>query len=377
MRLPESLGTGRSTLGVTVVGLGATGCALAAFLSLRGYHVTLYGRNPSRVDTILTQGGIRITGDLGELVVPLLLVTSDLDFAMRERLILVSIRQNGQRALAKAMGPRIREDHTVLLLSGGAGCLETVHVWRTHGIGIQCCLGETSAPAHSSRLLEDGTVVVRVSPRRRTLRVAAFPAHENGRLLENIDGFFSVRPGKHVLEVALCNANVVLHPLPMLLNLGAIERRRGQFALMAEGMTSGVLRVVDAHDEERMRLLTAVGADPVPVDALFEELGLDPQEYRESRPAPKFFDQIEERFLTEDIPCGTAFMASLGRLLGISTPVSDAILQLASCLRGESFVTTGRTCKRLGIAGLNKDQLSNYLLHGSAPSLEPAASGRA
>lgn len=126
-----------------------------------------------------------------------------------------------------------------------------------------------------------------------------------------------------------------------------------------------------------MRLLGAVGADPVPVDVLFEELGLDPREYRESRPAPPFFDRIQDRFLMEDVPYGTVFMASLGRLLDVSTPVSDAIVQLASCVHGEPYATTGRTCGRLGIAGLGRDQLQSFLMHGTALTLEPRAVGHA
>lgn len=248
MRGSEPSPTSHVGSSVTVVGLGATGSALAASLSLQGWRVTLYDRNSRHVDRIRSQGGVRITGDLGQSVVPVAEVTSDLSVAMREPLVLVSIRQNGHQALAEVMASLIRDDHTVLLLSGGGGSLEMVHLWRACGVGVVCYLGETSAPGHSARVLEDGTVAIRMPPRRRTLRVAAFPADQTPRLMARIQGLFHLRPARHVLEVALCNVNMILHPLPMLLNLGAIERRRGDFALLAEGMTPGVFRALDAHD---------------------------------------------------------------------------------------------------------------------------------
>ena len=375
MDSPDSFRISRSAPGVTVVGLGATGSALAACLSSQGHRVTLYGRNRDRLQALQAQGGLRITGDLGDSVVPLATVTSDLEIAMRESMVLVSIRQDGQAVLAEAMASLLRNDHIILLLSGGAGSLEAARIWCARGVRASCCLGETSAPAHSARVREDGTVVIRNSPRLRTLRVAAFPADHTSRLMASIQGLFSLRPAAHVLEVALCNANIVLHPLPMLLNLGAIEHRQGRFALMAEGMTPRVLRAIDAHDAERMRLLEAVGADPVRVDGLFEELGLDPRDYREARRAPKFFDRIEARFLAEDVPCGTALMASLGRLLDVPTPISDAILGLAACLQGEGWAATARTCEALGIAGLDREQLAGSLAHGPSVGMEAAAIG--
>ncbi len=49
---------------------------------------------------------------------------------------------------------------------------------------------------------------------------------------------------------------------------------------------------------------------------------------------------------------------------------------IRAMIRPESEEQVMAALEEAGIAGLTKDQLSNCLLHGSVPSLEPAASGR-
>ena len=50
-------------------------------------------------------------------------------------------------------------------------------------------------------------------------------------------------------------------------------------------------------------------------------------------------------------------MASLGDMLGVRTPISDALIALASAVHGCDHLAEGRTVERLGIAGLPAAQL--------------------
>ena len=48
-------------------------------------------------------------------------------------------------------------------------------------------------------------------------------------------------PATHVLETALYNANILLHPIGVIFNLGRIEYSQGEFWMYREGFTPSVL----------------------------------------------------------------------------------------------------------------------------------------
>ena len=115
----------------------------------------------------------------------------------------------------------------------------------------------------------------------------------------------------------------MIHPAPMLLNYAAIERQDGYLSIMNEGMTPGVLRLLDAVDEEKMALQRALGLDVVCIDDLYRETGSGPHVYRVQGEPFNLRDRIWDRYITEDVPYGSVLYSALGRLLDVPTPVND------------------------------------------------------
>ena len=184
------------------------------------------------------------------------------------------------------------------------------------------------------------------------------------QLLLEYGALFHPLAARNVLDTALNNPNFIIHPAPMVLNYAAIERADGLLSLMNEGMTEAVLRTMDAHDGERMALLEAVGVRPISLDDLYYEFGSSPAIYRSSGEPMGLRDRIHFRYIDEDVPYGSVFMSSLGRLLGVPTPINDALNTLASIARGVDYWGQGRTVERLGLAGLRPDALRRYLQTG-------------
>jgi opine dehydrogenase len=150
----------------------------------------------------------------------------------------------------------------------------------------------------------------------------------------------------------------------MLLNYAAVERADGYLSLMNEGMTDGVLRVLDAVDAEKMALQKALGLDVVTIDDLYRETGSGPHVYRSQGEPFELRDRIWDRYITEDVPYGTVLYSSLGNLLGVPTPVSTGINHVISAADARDYWATGRTVETLGIAGLSRDGLLHYLETG-------------
>ncbi len=59
--------------------------------------------------------------------------------------------------------------------------------------------------------------------------------------------------------------------------------------------------------------------------------------------------KLNTRHLTEDIPHGLYTYGELGRMLGVPTPISDALVDISSGLLDRDFRAEGRSLEKLGI----------------------------
>ncbi len=121
---------------------------------------------------------------------------------------------------------------------------------------------------------------------------------------------------------------------------------------------------MDAHDAERMTLASAAGLKAISLDDLYYEFGSSPAVYRSPGEPMGLRDRIHVRYIDEDIPYGSVFMSSLGRLLDVPTPINDACNTIASIARGVDYWAIGRTVERMGLAGLGRESLLRYLETG-------------
>jgi opine dehydrogenase len=144
-----------------------------------------------------------------------------------------------------------------------------------------------------------------------------------------------------VVEAGLSALNPVVHPAGVLLNAGRIERSRGEFWFYEEGVTPAVCRVIEAVDGERREIGRALGYELPPVAEAFHAAGFGPSGdlwsvINGSRmlTALRAPGSLETRWLSEDVPYGLATWSGLGAVVGVGTPVMDALIALASVVLG-------------------------------------------
>lgn len=352
---------------IVIMGAGPGGLAAAGVLSDRGYHVRLYNRSPERLAAVKERGGIETEGDLGEKFIRIPVITTDITEAMKDaQLIFISVPAYGQMPMLETCLPYVKPGQVILFLTGSAASLEAGLRLRKAGFSLDdVLLGETVTLPQSARMVGDAKLRIRLPSR---IRTAAFPGRNTERLIEMLGDTLRVIPKPNVLDPGLNNPNFLIHPAPMLLNYAAVERANGMLSIMNEGMTEGVLRCLDAVDEEKMALQRTLGLDVVPIDDLYRETGSGPHVYRTKGEPFGLRDRIWSRYIYEDVPYGTVLYSSLGRLLGVPTPVSDSINTILSVVERTDFGATGRTVDKLGIDGLTRDQLLHYLETGERPS---------
>lgn len=347
---------------IAVLGAGAGGCAAAADFVLRGAEVRLYNRSPERLEAIRRQGGIRACGPVVAEFVKIPIVTTRLEEALDGAdLVWFFTTAHGHAHYAEICAPHLREGQPVILSPGSAGSLIMRKILRERHPGLRPILAETLSLPYVARILEPGSVTIYCRMR---VRLAALPATETARLIARVAPLLEAIPATNVLEVALLNPNYLIHPLPYLMNLGEIERNQGMFAIYSLGMTPSILKVMHALDAEKMAVCRAVGVPAPDIDAVYDEFGTGPM-YRQSEAAAKTqvggIPEVHDRFLDEDVPLALVTLASLGRMLGVPTPVADAVITLSSAMRGMDFWKNGRTVEALGIAGQTAEQLTRAL----------------
>lgn len=353
---------------VTVLGAGAGGMAAAARFAEQGLDVRLFNLTPSRLEPMQAAGGVVIEGENGELdrLVPMS-VTADPEEAVKSAdFVLCCVAANGQDPMVRAVTPFLEDGAVFVLAPGSAGSLVAAQILADGGRDVRTdvLLGETMSLPQSARVTGDARVRIRLPTKN---RAAAFPANRNPEFYEALDGLMSYIPVPHVLDPGLNNVNFLIHPGPMLLNYAAVERADGALSLMNEGMTPGVLRCLDAIDEEKMAVCEALGLERMDIDSLYTQLGSGPHIYRSPGEPFNLADRIWDRYIHEDTPFGTVMIASVGAQLGVPTPVSDSVNHLLSVLEGVDFRSTGRTADALGLAGLDASGIRHYLETGDRP----------
>jgi len=362
---------------IAVLGAGNGGCAAAADLTLRGYEVRLYSRSESTLRPIVERGGIMLVEAGKESFARPQLVTSNMAEAVGgAELIMIAAPSNAHEGLTASLTPHLRDGQIIFLNPGHTGgCLHLASVLRERGFEGKIRSCETVTLTYICRLTEPA----RVEIYRRTthLGCAAFPGKFTPELVGEIGKIYpDIIAAGNVLETGLSNINAIMHPAGMIGNAGRIEEDGGDFCFYSEGITPAIARLISAVDRERLRIVNRLGLAPLSFVEIFYQAGLTTeaarasqsvyQAIRESAPnrTIKSPATLNHRYLNEDVGYGLVPMAQIGRLVGIGTPVIDALITIASEINQTPYLTDGLTLKKMGLDGVKFKDLEALLLEG-------------
>jgi opine dehydrogenase len=362
---------------VAVLGAGNGGCAAAADLTLRGYEVRLFSRSESTLMPIAKRGGIDLVEDGAEKFAAPFFVGPDLPPAVNGAdLIIIAAPSVAHEYLAKSLARQLVDGQRVLLNPGHTGgSLHFAHMLRGFGCRAKIKLCETVTLTYICRMPQPARV--EIYRRTTNLRCAAFPGKESAELVKEIEKIYpNVIVAENVLETGLLNINAIMHPAGMLGNAGWIEKSGGDFYYYREGITPSIAAWIEEVDRERLEIVKRLGLKPLRFVDIFYQAGLTSEEARasgsiyraihESEPnrTIKSPATLDHRYIKEDVGYGLVPMAEIGRLLGVETPVIDALIRLASVISRTDYRTDGLTLDKMGLAQVRSRDLPNILEHG-------------
>jgi opine dehydrogenase len=356
----------RTVDSIAVVGAGNGGHAMAAHMSLKGFPVRFYElpRFAENIRPAREQGGIRLTGVVGEGFAQPELFTTEISKAIRGvSHVFVVTQALGHEEVARLCAPHLEENQTVILFPGSGGTLQFAKTLSDAGVVNRVYLAETVTLPYACRMQGPAHVNVHQGSAVHEV-IASLPAKDTEAVIEATQPAYPcLAAATHVLEVALYNPNILLHPIGVIFNLGRIEYSKGEFWMYKEGFTPSVKKLLYALEAEKMALLRALDLEPEPFEEFYE--------YRYQKKWADFATvsskgpfSANTRYITEDIPIGMVLWASLGEMLGVPTPTAHALIHVSSVIHDTDYWQGGRTMERLGLYGMTVEELKSYLTEG-------------
>ena len=291
-------------------------------------------------------------------------------------LIIVAAPSVAHDYLARNLARYLADGQRILLNPGHTGgSLHFANILRSAGVKAKIKLCETVTLTYICRMPQ--TARVEIYRRTTHLRCSAFPGKDTVDLVREIQEIFpNVIPAANVLETGFANINAIMHPAGMLGNAGWIEKTAGDFYYYREGITPAIAAWIEEVDRERLEIVQRLGLNPLRFVDIFHQAGLTSEAARtsgsiyrainESEPnrtirSPKTLDH---RYIREDVGYGLVPMAEIGRLLGINTPVIDALITLASVVSRTDYRKEGLTLEKMGLAAIRPENLGKVLHEG-------------
>ncbi|SNS31256.1 opine dehydrogenase [Anaerovirgula multivorans] len=360
---------------IAIIGGGNGAFAAAADLTLAGYEITLYEneRFKNNIKELLQTKTINLTGfgRTGEANIHK--VTTDLEEAIDGvDLIMPIVPAYALKIFAENIAPYIKKGDRIVLAPGSTGgSLIVAKVLNEKGKLDGVKIAEMHTLPYATRKI--GPTSVKILLECRKLYFAAFPSKYNQEMYDIVKEFYpTVELVNDVLESSLNNGNPVSHPAPVVLNAGKIEYPKGEHYHYREGITPSVARVNEKIDNERINICKKFGYNSINVKDRLFLMGYAPKRetlyecYRDSEVFNplKGPNDLNDRYLTEDTPCSLVGLSSLGKAIGINTPVMDAVITLASALKDENYWDTGYTVKDLGLEGMSIEEIKAFLQKG-------------
>lgn len=356
---------------VAVLGAGNGGRTVAADLALAGLEVHLYElpEFAAGFRGILDRQGITIVREGTKKSAKLRLATTEIRQAMEGvDTVLVVVPAFGHERLARVCAPYLETCSLVCLTPGGFGSYVFYHTLKELGVWRRdLLLAEMATLPYGTRISGDTEVTVYIDAI--CIPTGVFPARRTAEAISAIRQLYPVAVrAEDVLDAALNNLNPTVHTAPSILNSGRIEYA-SDFYLYREGMGPSVRRAMAAVDRERIAVREAAGfgephyaLDP-DNNEVFEHYfgrgGIEKAGMKMRGPL-----SLDHRFLTEDIPYGLVFFASLGRKLSVPTPVTDALINLACAIHGTDHWQEGRSLVKLSLDDVPIDELRRLLAQG-------------
>jgi opine dehydrogenase len=360
---------------VAIIGAGTGGVYLTAMLGLIGCKVRLHDIDDSRLAALRAAGGVTVEGPDGGFAA-LEAATTDVKAAVEGvDIIIMSTGGTFQERVAETIAPLLRDGQIILLVQGNTGGSLVVRRALDRA-GCKANVDIAEMDNYPMSAWRRGPTTIDPIVTKRGLQIAAFPGNRTDAVFARLSPLFpSAVKASNIAYTSFMNANAMLHCANCIANGGLIDRGV-PYKFYAEGVTPMVGRLYEAINAERVAVAAALGAK-VPNLATWFDVTYGVREKTLSESCQKLTfnsdgpyqatgtpTSFTHKYIAEDVPVGLMPMSVIGGAVGVATPSIDAVILMAQIMAGTDFAADARTLDRMGIAGMDADQIKTVLAQG-------------
>lgn len=352
---------------IAVFGGGNAGYAFGGHLTMLGHQVRLC-EDPAYESTVADMeqwGGITCQGVIEGRGMPYLVTTDPAAALEGAELIIIAVPAFAQDLVFDRCMAHFQQGQTVVFFPSNYAALKSGLKMKRAGKEGLITIAEADSIPYAARKTEGGRVVI--SGFKDRLYLSAIPSSQNDTVLKLLNE--SLYPifvdGHNAIFSSLNNTNCVLHCTTAILNAGWIERTKGDFHFYSDGMTASVCRMMEALEKEIIQVSQSFGPRICTQKEFFNEyysIPMKDQLYEmiqlsQAHASVRAPEELDYRYLSEDVPYGLVPVEALGKLLGIHTPVTSALILMADVLNATDYRRVGMTAEKLGIAGMTPEEI--------------------
>ncbi len=283
--------------------------------------------------------------------------------------ILVVVPSFAHEPIFRKMIPCLADGQNIVVVPGNFAGFRLKKMMKEMGVSKKITISETASMPYACRIDTYNTVMV--FKKKFRMKMGTSPVSANQEMLVVMNhifrGYVDFIPAKNLLEVDFDNANYILHPFPVLLNYGEIEKNGKTFRHYIDGITPIISEKMELLDKERMEIGKNLGLN------LMDTLSQLKMYYgqNDSKTIYEFVNSNESpykdlvgqsvtgRYLTEDVPGVIVPVTQIAEKAGLDAPIAKLAVDLSSLLHDVDYVEKGTNLKTLGLEKLSIEEIIN------------------
>ncbi|MHA1585202.1 MAG: NAD/NADP octopine/nopaline dehydrogenase family protein [Promethearchaeota archaeon] len=340
---------------ITIIGAGNGGRAFSVYLANKGFQVNLCFHTFENIKKIYQTHQIYSEGVISGTYQVKSVSNKYKPVIENTDLIFLVVPASIHRNLISKIIPYLKDGQIIILNPGRTwGAIEVYNLIKKRRPYLKIFVAETQTLLFTCRKLGDfGVLIKKIKNSVKYCFYAEIPPYKDLIFIHHLIPEWKLI---HDIRItSLNNIGAVIHPAITLLNAGSISRE-GNFEFYREGLTSKIAKIVEKVDKERCSIIKAMGIKPITLLQWVKQVyGIETHsihnalhriESYHSIMAPQ---ELYVRYLTEDIPTGLVPFSSIGKYIGISTPIIDSLITIAEALLETKFRKNGRTIQNVGL----------------------------